>query len=57
VLKSVITPQKSGDLEAEILRITQQLSSELEEVIREAPEEWLWLHRRWKTYPGKYKRP
>ena len=33
------------------LRDTQTLQSKLEEVIREYPDQWLWIHRRWKTRP------
>ncbi len=59
VLKDVFTPVPGADTKSEVFRITQRLTSDLEEAIREAPQEWLWLHRRWKTYPGKYgsKRP
>ncbi len=57
VVKNVIRAEPTNDEEAEARRITQQLNRELEEVIREAPEEWFWLHRRWKTYPGKYDKP
>lgn len=32
-------------------RDTQQLQAQLEGVIREHPEQWLWIHRRWKTRP------
>jgi KDO2-lipid IV(A) lauroyltransferase len=33
------------------LNDTQTLQSKLEEVIREYPDQWLWIHRRWKTRP------
>jgi KDO2-lipid IV(A) lauroyltransferase len=32
-------------------RDTQAVQSELERAIREYPEQWLWIHRRWKTRP------
>jgi len=54
VLDDVVWPEKVGDRDAEVHRITQRLTTDLERVVRRHPEEWLWLHRRWKTYPGKY---
>jgi len=33
-------------------RDTQALQAKLEEVIRAHPDQWLWIHRRWKTQPA-----
>jgi len=54
VLKDVIPARTTGDSSANVRDVTQQLTSHLEELVRQSPEEWLWLHRRWKTFPGKY---
>ncbi len=40
-----------ADRDAEIARLTQELATRMESWIRRAPEQWLWLHRRWKTQP------
>ena len=37
----------SGDRQADIRQLTQQVNDALERWIRERPESWLWLHRRW----------
>jgi KDO2-lipid IV(A) lauroyltransferase len=42
----------SGDKQADIARITQELTRVIEGWIREDPEQWLWIHRRWKTQPS-----
>jgi Kdo2-lipid IVA lauroyltransferase/acyltransferase len=36
---------------AEVRRITAEYTIEIENAVREHPEQWLWLHRRWKTRP------
>ena len=30
---------------------TQRIHNVLEQVIRDNPDQWLWIHRRWKTQP------
>ncbi len=37
--------------EEEVARVTRRCNEELEKAIREAPEQWMWFHRRWKTRP------
>lgn len=47
---------KTNDPEADIRRHLQLQSRAIEEWIRACPEQWLWLHRRWKNqFPELYK--
>jgi KDO2-lipid IV(A) lauroyltransferase len=41
----------TGNVAADILVATQRCTSEIETWIRRAPDQWLWIHRRWKTRP------
>jgi Kdo2-lipid IVA lauroyltransferase/acyltransferase len=43
---------QTGDAEADIQAATQQCNDVLEAWIRRYPEQWLWIHRRWKTRPA-----
>ena len=43
--------ERTGDLEADIKANTQKLTSVIEDYVRKYPEQWLWVHRRWKTRP------
>jgi KDO2-lipid IV(A) lauroyltransferase len=47
ILKFYPSLPVTGDAEVD----TQVLHAQLERVIREYPDQWLWLHRRWKTRP------
>ena len=42
---------RTGDLEADIIANTQQFTKVIEDYVRKYPEQWLWVHRRWKTRP------
>ena len=45
----VIAPSgRHGD---DLVDVTQQLTSTIEAWVRRTPQQWLWLHRRWKTQP------
>jgi KDO2-lipid IV(A) lauroyltransferase len=47
----IIQPEE-WDAQREPLRwLTQEYARALEELIRRAPEQYLWIHRRWKTRP------
>jgi len=43
---------RSEDHEADILAATQQCAAATEAWIRRYPDQWLWIHRRWKTRPA-----
>ena len=42
---------RTTDHEADILALTQQCNDVLEAWIHRYPDQWLWIHRRWKTRP------
>jgi Kdo2-lipid IVA lauroyltransferase/acyltransferase len=42
---------RTGDLEADIVANTQKFTQVIEDYVRRYPEQWLWVHRRWKTRP------
>lgn len=48
-----IVPEGDPRDEAAVLRLTAQHTALLEAAVRRHPEQWFWLHRRWKTQsPG-----
>jgi KDO2-lipid IV(A) lauroyltransferase len=46
-----LTFHRTGNYDADILAATQQCNDVLESWIRRYPDQWLWIHRRWKTRP------
>ena len=47
-----IEVDRSGPLEDAVVRLTAAFTRRLEDEVRLAPEQYFWLHRRWKTRPG-----
>jgi KDO2-lipid IV(A) lauroyltransferase len=41
----------TGRRDEDVAALTQHLTTIIEGWVRENPEQWLWLHRRWKTSP------
>lgn len=41
----------TGRRDEDVAALTQHLTSLIEGWVRETPEQWLWLHRRWKSQP------
>jgi KDO2-lipid IV(A) lauroyltransferase len=42
---------RSGDDEDDVRRLTQLFTGVVEKYVRRYPDQWLWIHRRWKTRP------
>ena len=42
---------RTGDVEADIVANTQMFTRVIEDYVRKYPDQWLWVHRRWKTRP------
>jgi KDO2-lipid IV(A) lauroyltransferase len=47
-----IVPEITGDAEADAISLTQKCTQVIESWIRRYPDQWLWIHRRWKTRPA-----
>ena len=51
VVDEPIPLRRSGDREADLVHNTQAWSRVIERYIREHPDQWVWMHRRWRTRP------
>jgi Kdo2-lipid IVA lauroyltransferase/acyltransferase len=47
----VVEPADTGDRDADITATTAEYTAEIEKIIRQYPDQWLWIHKRWKTRP------
>ena len=50
-IEPVVVSRPTGDRDADVLRLTAECTAIVERWARRNPEQWLWLHRRWKTRP------
>ena len=48
---SLIEAPDTGDRHRDILETTAALTADMEKFVRAFPDQWLWIHKRWKTRP------
>ena len=49
ILKPLVEISRTGDYEKDLLENTQRFTKIVEEIVREYPDQWFWIHQRWKT--------
>jgi KDO2-lipid IV(A) lauroyltransferase len=47
--KRLLVETAAEDREGHVEAIMTQINKEIEAAVREHPEQWLWMHDRWKT--------
>jgi Kdo2-lipid IVA lauroyltransferase/acyltransferase len=52
VVEPAIPLDRTEDVERDIVSNTQKFTAVIENYVRRHPEQWLWVHRRWKTQPN-----
>jgi KDO2-lipid IV(A) lauroyltransferase len=50
-IEPVVETRPTGDRDADVVRVTAACTAIVERWARRNPEQWLWMHRRWKTRP------
>lgn len=51
VCGELIEPQNTGDRDRDIVETTAAYTAAIEKVVRAYPDQWMWIHKRWKTRP------
>ena len=50
VVKPALEFKRTGDLRSDVQANTQVITDAVERMIRKYPEQWFWVHKRWKKY-------
>ena len=50
VVQSALEIKRSGDLRSDIQSNTQAITAVVEKAVRRYPDQWFWVHKRWKKY-------
>lgn len=56
-IERVIRPEEWRDRADPLLWITQEYTAAIEALVKAAPEQYLWIHRRWKSRPRTERQP
>jgi KDO2-lipid IV(A) lauroyltransferase len=51
-LEAALPPVRGGDVDRDVHLNTARYTEVIERHVREHPEQWFWVHRRWKTRPS-----
>jgi KDO2-lipid IV(A) lauroyltransferase len=51
IVRPALEPPAANDGETALVELTARCTAEIERAIREAPDQWLWSHDRWRTRP------
>ncbi|HSF07280.1 MAG TPA: lysophospholipid acyltransferase family protein [Methylomirabilota bacterium] len=51
IVRPPLDVPETGDRETAVAELTGRCTEVIEAAIREAPEQWLWVHNRWRTRP------
>ena len=52
----MIEPPNTGDPGRDVLALTAKINAWVEARVREKPEQWLWIHRRWSDKGSKLRK-
>jgi KDO2-lipid IV(A) lauroyltransferase len=50
-IEGPLAVERTSDEDEDVRRLTQAFTAVIEDYVRRYPDQWLWVHRRWKTRP------